>query len=422
MVYPGASINFSLVAIGKYPETRGGNGLLAWDYLNPDIGYETFTDARDGRKYKYVRIGDLDWMAENMNYAGNGSVCLNNLPSLCAKYGHLYTPSVSVCPAGWRLPSKKDFDDLVALAGGESFSASNLKSLYDWPQSQSGNPQTTDKFGFSAAPAGDADVDGNANSMGSEAYFWGQRTEEDDTYHYYMKIDYSNKGAQVGQDFVDYGLKRSIRCVRGSIYDQAKNTLKDLRDDRVYKTVVIGSQTWMAQNLNYNYPANSDISIIVCQNSDTTCGDTIGRVYTWDAAMDHYGLFSLNGVGCKFKPANTCNPTYPVRGICPDGWHLPDTTDWRLLFNAVGGIEQAAFELKSQTGWSTNGHDGFGFCAYPVINPFTGATQNKAYFWTSTKGAKEGRVIRLDKSEQAFILEEDTEDVGDYFSIRCVKD
>ena len=127
----------------------------------------------------------------------------------------------------------------------------------------------------------------------------------------------------------------------------------DDRDGQTYRTVKIGDQTWMAENLNYrdlrkvwDYDSSS-----FCYNDSAIYCERYGRFYPWSTAMDSIGTWSTNGKGCG---GNGCTPTYPVRGICPSGWHLPDSTEWRILINTAGGDSIAGEHLKSRSpDWET---------------------------------------------------------------------
>lgn len=421
--------NFKIVAIGKCTECWS---VLAWDFLNPDITYDTIIDSRDKQPYKYVRIGDLDWMAENMNYNNNDGVCSGNLPKECAKYGRLYLNTDGVCPAGWRLPSGEDFSALVTLAsiaGGDS-STANLKSLYGWVKSPANVPQTTDKFGFSATPAGYMTKLGVATNPEKAAYFWGGSCEGGGTAS--MTINYSNYSTQVTcDDRYDY---HSIRCVRGSVYDEKNGTLKDLRDGRVYKTTVIGDQTWMAENLNYDYhlltgPLDADTSSFCFSNKADTCAK-YGRLYVWSAAMDSAAIFSNDGKGCGF--GKTCSIGSRVRGVCPDGWHLPSKSEWNTLLDKIGGSSSAALKLKTITGWndSGNGTDNFGFSVLPTGYREVGSGDNRIFsnrgnrtqFWTTTEDDSDhaNYVFFTKDSDGVTIGANNPKKMG--FAVRCVMD
>ena len=157
----------------------------------------------------------------------------------------------------------------------------------------------------------------------------------------------------------------------------------DARDGQVYKTVAIGSQTWMAENLNYS---DKNISSY-CYGDDASNCSKYGRLYLWSAAMDSVGTFSTAGKGCGY--GKTCNANGTVRGVCPEGWHLPSDNEWMYLWITIGGTSSAGAKLKSTSGWYNdgNGTDSFGFAVLPAGNRDNLGNYNDdefyAYFWSS---------------------------------------
>ena len=176
--------------------------------------------------------------------------------------------------------------------------------------------------------------------------------------------------------------------------------LTDPRDGQEYKTVVIGGQEWMAENLNYAYTAGTEgdglESSSVCPGKansdeldDSNCA-IYGRLYVWSAVMDSAGVIEGN-MSSQCGNGNDCAPPSPFRGICPEGWHVPTKKEWEKLFEAVGGESVAGKVLKSKNGWSDyngsgNGTDDFGFTALPVgFRDYTSGLYLMfgiaAYFW-----------------------------------------
>ena len=169
-------------------------------------------------------------------------------------------------------------------------------------------------------------------------------------------------------------------------------TLTDDRDGQTYKTVKIGDQVWMAENLNYRYIQQTDDgaeedSSSYCYNDDPANCAKYGRLYLWSAAMDSAGIIPGNTAnGCGYW--ENCNlGNVKVRGVCPEGWHLPDTTEWNALFNAVGGEETAGIMLKSTEGWEYNGNgtDSYFFSALPAGPRDDDEDIYDAFFWSSTE-------------------------------------
>jgi uncharacterized protein (TIGR02145 family) len=121
-----------------------------------EAGGGTFTDTRDGKTYKTVKIGEQVWMAENLNIEMGNSVCYDEAPANCTKYGKLYDleTAMKACPKGWHLPSKDEWQTLVDLAGGDSIAGKKLKAKSGWNDDKGKSGNGTDEFGFSALPGG----------------------------------------------------------------------------------------------------------------------------------------------------------------------------------------------------------------------------------------------------------------------------
>jgi uncharacterized protein (TIGR02145 family) len=183
-----------------------------------------------------------------------------------------------------------------------------------------------------------------------------------------------------------------------SLYDEAKNMLTDKRDGRQYKTIMIGKQVWMAENLNHKTEKSW------CYKNDSLYCKKYGRLYNYHEALK----------------------------VCPIGWHLPSAKDWRELENHLGGKETAATKLKSKTGWNTykgndgNGTNESGFNAKPAgmrgDNEFAyHYAGKKAYFWSSAPmdyGRAWNRILTNENEEVG--SENFSKSYG--HSVRCVKD
>lgn len=180
--------------------------------------------------------------------------------------------------------------------------------------------------------------------------------------------------------------------------DITYDTMTDPRDKKVYKIVTIGSQTWMAENLNYADSATTKslLNRSWCYGNVAANCDVGGRLYTWAAAIDSVALYDgVDGVDCgDYK---TCSLPAKVQGICPDGWHLPTNAEWETLFTKVGGNSMAGKMLKSLTGWdekySTNGNglDEYGFSALPAGYRYSnnfGNDGSRAYFWSVSESTR----------------------------------
>jgi uncharacterized protein (TIGR02145 family) len=172
----------------------------------------SFTDSRDGKKYRTVKIGTQTWMAENLNYKTGQSWCYDNDESNCNRYGRLYdwNTALTVCPRGWHLPSRQEWDNLSQAVGGIRKpdddgnidwvgAGEKLKAASGW----NNNGNSTDEYGFSALPGGSRHIGGGSfYDAGSNGDWWsatadgsgrvygrGMSSDNDYVYEYYYDVD-----------------------------------------------------------------------------------------------------------------------------------------------------------------------------------------------------------------------------------------
>ncbi|WP_234971855.1 fibrobacter succinogenes major paralogous domain-containing protein [Fibrobacter sp. UWP2] len=193
-----------------------------------------------------------------------------------------------------------------------------------------------------------------------------------------------------------------------------ENCIKDDRDGQTYKTVKIGDQVWMAENLNFK----TDSSF--CYKNTAEYCEKYGRLYRWAAAVGKSESECGYGYTCSLPSGN-------IQGVCPNGWHLPSKAEWETLFNAVGGQSTAGKVLKSTSGWNSggNGMDAFGFSALPagIRNSIGGFSSEggSADFWSSTEGdSYYAYGMYLYYLNDIAYLDYYDKDVG--FSVRCIQD
>ncbi|MDR3000026.1 MAG: fibrobacter succinogenes major paralogous domain-containing protein [Fibromonadaceae bacterium] len=164
----------------------------------------TFTDSRDGKKYRTVKIGSLVWMAENLNYRAGNSWCYDNDDFSCRKFGRLYDweTAMKVCPQGWHLPSRSEWSYLVQNAG-DSVAGTKLKA-----KSPSWNG--TDDFGFSALPGGFRYTDGSFDFVGSFGGWWTATESGSNAFNRNMRSSVEG----VFENSNSKALGFSVRCVK----------------------------------------------------------------------------------------------------------------------------------------------------------------------------------------------------------------
>lgn len=187
----------------------------------------------------------------------------------------------------------------------------------------------------------------------------------------------------------------------------------DSRDKQLYRVVTIGSQTWMAENLNYKVE-NSWCG----GGSGATEGDCAmyGRLYTWAAVVDKSEDECGYGHDCHLD-------TGRLQGICPDGWHVPSYSEWDILYTELGGISTCGRVLRSKTGWEyvEAGTDSVGFSVLPAgIRAPNGYFDDKgeyAYMWSATEYDDFQAYIALPGSGARGYSNK-----SNALSVRCLKD
>ncbi len=192
------------------------------------------------------------------------------------------------------------------------------------------------------------------------------------------------------------------------------SSFADSSDNKNYKTVKIGSQTWMAENLNDNIDGS------VCYNNDNSNCDKYGRLYDWAAAMNLSS--SCNSAYCRSKIGAK------HRGICPAGFHIPTDAEWSALYQYTDGTNGRGVKLKTASDWTyysglPSGTDNFGFAALP--GGFGNPNGNfysagfRSFWWSSSESSNTyayGWGIHFhEKSYRDKYVK------SNLFSVRCIK-
>jgi uncharacterized protein (TIGR02145 family) len=193
--------NMNKLLSSQHNETRRKNKVIT------EKG--SFTDTRDGKVYKTVKIGTQTWLAENLNYEAEGSKCYDNNPANGQKYSRLYDweTAKKACPPGWHLPSDKEWQELVNSAGGDKIAGEELKAKSGWNSNGNG----TDDYGFAALPGGDGDSNGYFNDVGDYGVWWSS-SEDGSDYAYSRRMVYNIE--DVYYDNYRKSYLFSVRCVK----------------------------------------------------------------------------------------------------------------------------------------------------------------------------------------------------------------
>ena len=400
----------------------------------------------EGTSYPTVKIGDLCWMQKNLAAescvtSGNVYAYVNDQfpdkDANVATYGLLYdeeaamqgigsgakaeAAATGICPEGWRLPTVAEIEAL-----GAAYTADELKSTNYWIPGGGG----TDAAGLGWLPGGCYnDNAGRYESMLLEGYLWATEEVNGETQPAMYKITYYCSTILMRVENYQ-GLSASVRCVK------APFTCGDnlIIGENSYPTVQIGTQCWTKTNLREAVGTNgTDLTSDNYSNTEPFYYVKPGV----DAAV--YGYYY------NWPAANQ---------VCPEGWHLPDTTEWNTMQVYVSTAKDAEGNYMYRCGgdstyiaqalatdgdyWYRGGvsesypcepeydltkNNKTGFSAVPAgyWNFGFGFAGYYAYFWSSTEAGTDNAWGRS--------LYYTNEYVGRYydsrrygFSVRCVRD
>lgn len=457
-------------------------------YLNPNKTYGEFTDERDGHVYKTIEIDGQTWMAQNLNYEtpDGTSLCFKDDEKICESFGRQYRWSVAIdsakigigrsdhipadsvvqgiCPTGWHVPSVNEWGTLLMAAASDSIHSSNdiyfkdaidkLSSKKLWLQ----GANHSDDYGLSLLPAFNRikgiylTTFGFYDSFGSlSTYTVTLENEWDGRLTLKYQRSSSNLMAMLrcikdGSE-VRYPEKaeKADSCNVNGVDNCEYGTLTDKRDGSTYKTIKIGKQEWMAENLRYadSVKTPSLKNRIRCIEGQEANCEKYGRLYSWFAAMDSARYYtSPKDSLCSCK--NICAVERNHQGICPDGWRLPNRIDFEILnkstdarrYDAGGGVPLASAGEWNELLLRSDSLEAnvYGFSVLPTIwdnEPLEKTARTR--IWTST--------VRYHSSNNPIVFVQFLygngrnnttaplrwdlyEDGGcrDYMSIRCIKE
>ena len=371
----------------------------------------TFKDKRDGRSYATVVVGNQEWMAENLAFhAKEGSYCYEGKENSCKRYGRLYNwnAAMEACPADWHVPTDEEWERLKAAAGDDPGRA--LKARSGWKQAAAGasGGAGSDALKFGGMPSGLREGDdGTYARLVKEGDYWSSTPESEGRAWYYVLSSDDN---DLGTNHEPKQNALAVRCVRGPVPEKVafksaasmaaktaattvganEELLVDERDGKRYKAVPVGNAMVMAQNLDYASTGGS----WCYEGKDENC-EQFGRLYDWATARD----------------------------ICPAGWHLPTSEEWKAVKAAAA--ERVVEKLRSAT-WN-NGQDEFGFNAKPAGYRYValwGETWNgqgsSAYWWSSTAtGSASASAVSIGSLPWVRSV---VANVNSGYSVRCFKD
>jgi len=406
---------------------------------------DTIHDARDGRIYSTVEIGTQCWMQHNLNIGNvisgihnqtNNNViekyCYDNVTTNCSMYGGLYQwdemmqysvtqGTKGICPSGWHLPT----DDEWCILEQEVDPTVICKDD-GWRGIDCGTKlKHGGSSGYEAMLAGRRLNTGSFDGVYFQTDFWTSTVYSGKAW----RRDLRDINANIYRDKVYPSYGFSVRCVKDAIpfIWTCGDTIVDARDSQVYKTVQIGAQCWMEENLNIgvkipgiNAMTNNGIIEKYCYGDVVDSCEVYGGLYQWDEMMQY-----------AISPG--------IKGICPSNWHLPTDDEWCTLEQYVdpaivcdipgwrgvdggGKLKEAGTAHWTPPNTGATNSSGFTALAGGVRNNSTGVINGLfyyAYFWSSSVSGSNAWHRDLDYNNAQVFRQKNYRAFG--FSVRCLR-
>ena len=361
-----------------------------------------------GKTYKTAKIGSQIWTIENLDFVPNGvelKTSGSDVPStpMCCYYN--YTPNdkgllynaytfdaiKQQIPTGWKLPTTYDYETLFTYIGGNTVdNITKLRSTSGWS-----NTQGTDAYRLSLVPNGNRGTNG-AFITPTTCYLW-TNTGSTETYNRISINDTSSAGTSSFVKEICY----SIRLI--------KETEPVEIGGRKYKTTKIGNQLWMTENLDYIFEG--------LNVGGATLQDDIHAWYYNNDPAQSEGLL-YNGYAAKYLA------DHPE--LLPEGWKVPESSDFGVLQNAVGGANIAGNRLKNPGTMNGINYCDFNGLATGMIRSNGAFTDRNTYLrlWTpnisqSDATAQQFLTLESDKTTATVVSFPNDQTVA--YSIRLVK-
>lgn len=201
-------------------------------------------------------------------------------------------------------------------------------------------------------------------------------------------------------------------CVARNASKFQYGSFTDARDGETYRTVQIGDQVWMAENLRFHAEGS------FAPNNHEENVKMYGRLYTWHSAL-----------GLPEEPAEDSTASHldltkhvhekNYQGIAPEGWHIPSNKEWEELLAQLKADE----DLRSACEWRKPGKDSLGFFALPAGYRFGNGSflhfGDRTRFWSKDKYCGRANAYRLSITEESMDIEGIYR--SDAISVRCIK-